>query len=447
MNNTLLFTKGRNILIFEYFVVFVLTIYAGNASKFVGALENWDNPIGFILPIFLVTLLAYERGVWFNHKYLLLLFGFTVYFVASTLMFGQLHPRFFGILVIKFTIAYIVISALGFRFFSMYEDIVYYLCIIGIVFWIISNIIPTQFTELLRHFEFSNQGPVKGNVDFNTIVYTVGNVADYPNVRMNFGGFSIFRNAGFAWEPGIFASLINVATLFNLIRSKFTLKGNNHFWIFQIALASTFSTTGYSLFLLLMLFYIFNKDIVKAIWLVPVIVIATFFLFTLPFMSEKISENMEYDTEQLIYDSAKYGIVYQPQRFQSLQMDFIDFLNHPLIGYGGHLEATWTNQLGAQIYTVSGIGKIMAQFGVVGIIFFLFSLWQSSKRIITLHNIRGIIFPVLFILLYAISYSVFTILMMSIWLLYLSNFLKTEVIRKYTIHRILKNINAQKKLD
>jgi hypothetical protein len=89
----------------------------------------------------------------------------------------------------------------------------------------------------------------------------------------------------------------------------------------------------------------------------------------------------------------------------------------------------------------------MAQFGVVGIIFFLFSLWQSSKRIITLHNIRGIIFPVLFILLYAISYSVFTILMMSIWLLYLSNFLKTEVIRKYTIHRILKNINAQKKLD
>jgi len=439
MDYAWLLIKNRRILIFEYFVVFVFIIYAGNATEFVRAIDNWDNPIGLMLPILSIAGLGFIRGVRFNHKFLIFIIGFTIYFAASTLKFGELHPRFFGIFLIKIFVAYILISTLGFRFFKIYEDILYYLCIIGISFWIVLNLIPDTFVEFLRNFEFSNQGPVKGNVDFNTIVYTIGNFEYWSDLGVNFGGITILRNAGYAWEPGVFGSYVNLAIFFNLIRNRFKLNNNKYLWVFLVALASTFSTTGYSLFILLVLFYLYNQDFVKVFWLAPIIVVSTMFVFMLPFMYDKISVDYKWTTEELVYRSAKYNVIHFPQRFQSLEIDFIDFMNHPLIGYGGHLNAAWTAKLGAKITTISGIGELMSQFGIVGTLFFLISLWLSSMQIIKLFNIRGTIFPVLFILLYAISYSVFSILVMCVWLLYLSSFLKNEVIRRYTIQNILHN--------
>jgi len=437
MEYTGVLIKSRNILIFEYFVVFVFIIYGANASVFTGAIENWDNPIGLMLPILSIIGLAYIRDVNFNHKFLLLLIGYTIWLAASTLKFGELHPRFFGIYLIKISVAYILISALGFRFFKIYEDILYYLCIIGVSFWIVVNLMPTTFIELLRNFEFSKQRP-HSNVDFNILVFTVGNYALVPDYIVNFGGIKIFRNAGYAWEPGVFASYINLAIFFNLIRNRFKLKSNKHLWVFLVALASTFSTTGYSLFILLVLFYLYNQDFVKVFWMAPIVAVLTMFIVMLPFMYEKISYGYQ-SIEELVYRSAKYNIPAYPQRFQSLQIDFIDFMNHPLIGYGGHFPAAWTAKLGADITTVSGIGELMAQFGIIGTLFVLISLWLSSKQIIKLFNVRGTIFPFLLVLLYSISYSVFAILVMCIWLLYLSSFRKTEVIRRYFIHNILHN--------
>lgn len=435
MDYTGLLVKSRNILIFEYFVVFVFIVYGANATVFTGAIENWDNPIGLMLPILSILGLAFIRGVKFNHKYILLLIGYTIWLAASTLKFGELHPRFFGIYIIKISVAYILISALGCRFFKIYEDILYYLCIIGISFWIVLNLMPTTFIELLRNFEFSNQRP-NSNIDFNTIVYTIGNYVEVPDYILNFGGIKIFRNAGYAWEPGVFAAYINLAIFFNLIRNRFKLNNNKHLWVFIVALASTFSTTGYSLFILLVLFYLYNQDFVKVFWLAPIVVVSALFILMLPFMYEKIFYENQWTIEELVYRSAKYNIITFPQRFQSLQIDFIDFMNHPLIGYGGHGPAAWTAKLGAEITTISGIGELMSQFGIVGTLFFIISLWLSSKQIIKLFNIRGTIFPFLFVLLYSISYSVFAILVMCIWLLYLSSFLKTEVIRRYYVHNI-----------
>jgi hypothetical protein len=432
-------TQNNNIQIFEYFVVFLFVIYAGKASLFVLAIENWDNPIGLLLPIISVTILGFTRSVQFNYKFLLLIVGFTIYFVASTIRFGALHPRFYGINLINITITYVLISGLRFQFFKYYEDILYYLCIIALTFWLIQNIIPSVFIEFLRNFEFSTQGPIKGNVDFNVIVYTVSNFAKVPDSMINIGNIHLFRNAGFAWESGAFATYINMAIFINLIRRKFQLKNNKHLWVLVAALFTTFSTTGYSCLVLLAFFYLYNKDLLNIFVLAPIVTVLTAFFFTLPFMSEKIANNTEYNTDELIYMSATLNNTYAPQRFQSLQIDFVDFLNSPIIGYGGHLEARWTNQLGANIPTVSGIGNMMAQFGLVGLIFFLVSLWYSSKQIMILYNIKGIIFPVLFILMISISYSVLKILFMSIWLLYVSSFLKTQVIHIYKINELLKN--------
>jgi len=429
-------------MLFEYFVVFILIWYAGKATLFVVSIESWEYITGLMLPIISVLILAILKGVQFNYKFWLLILGFTLYFIASTVKFGELHPRFYLINIIKISIVYIVISALRFKMFKIYEEILYVLCIVGLTFWLIQNIIPEVFIELLRNFEFSRQPEPKANVDFNMIIYTVNNFEVAPDHIIELGSIKIFRNPGFAWEPGAFATYINVAIFFNLIRNKFRLKNNKHFWVFLVALASTFSTTGYSILILFALFYVYNQNLVQKVWLVPIIVLTGMLLFTLPFMTNKITKEPTFTTDQMIYYSAKYKNAYSPQRIQSLQIDIIDFLNHPLIGYGGHDEVKWTKQLGAQIATVSGIGKIMAQFGIVGIIFFIISLWRSSKQIITLYNIKGTIFPFLLILLISVSYSVLNTIFMFIWLLHFSSFLKTEVLRRYTAYTILKKIES-----
>jgi hypothetical protein len=128
-------------------------------------------------------------------------------------------------------------------------------------------------------------------------------------------------------------------------------------WVFVIALLTTFSTTGYAMFIIMVFFFIYNQPFRKVAWVIPFAVVFTVLIFMLPFMADKISETTEYNTEELIYRSIKHGTQYAPQRFESLQIDFKDFLNHPVLGYGGQVEARWTHQLGAQIATISGIGK------------------------------------------------------------------------------------------
>src|SRR5690606_22669732 len=111
--------------------------------------------------------------------------------------------------------------------------------------------------------------------------------------------------------------------------------------------------------------------------------------------------------------------------------DFIDFINNPILGYGGHQEARWTEKLGAQIATVSGIGKIFAQYGLVGALFFFISLWKSSGKIVTVFKVKGMIFPFMFVMLISISYGLIVALYMCIWLFFLPGFTKSEVIREY----------------
>ncbi|AHW62272.1 hypothetical protein SAMN05444285_12635 [Draconibacterium orientale] len=436
-------SKNSLLYIFEYFTVFIVIFYAGKASLFVGAIESWANPIGLMLPILTFGALAFMKGIHFNYKFILLISGYIIYTIASTIKFGAIHPRFFAIYLIKFIFAYIIIASLRIRFFRIYEDLIYYLCIIALVFWTIQNIIPVPFIEFLRNFEFSTQGPVKGNVDFNTIVYTIPNFKEVPKTIMHLGGIQVFRNAGFAWEPGGFATFINLAILINLIRNNMSINSNKHFFVFVFTLITTFSTTGYSIFIIIILFYIYNQHLIKMVWMAPIVLIATTLIFTLPFMREKITDDQGYTTKELVYYSAKYGNQYSTQRFQSLQIDFVDYLNHPIIGYGGHEEARWTNNLGAQIFTVSGIGKILARFGTIGFIFFLFSLWQSTKEILKLYKLKGTIFPVLIMFMISISYSLFTILFMCIWLFYLPGILKVENYRKHILSYVLKTIETQ----
>ncbi|WP_321344796.1 hypothetical protein [uncultured Draconibacterium sp.] len=396
----------RNLTIDYCFMVMTI-IYAGSASQFTASLNTWEYPLGLLVPVAFSIWIMVERKLSFSYLFGFLLLGFLGYFIIVTFKFREVHPRFFGIYIVNFFLAYVVVNAFKQRFLIMYVNIVYYLCIICIAFWGIQVVAPGILTSLLQPLSVS--GPNEHHI--NVIVYTIESDVILEN-------FAIPRNSGFAWEPGAFATFINLAIFSQLITSKFNIFKTTKFWVLSIALLTTMSTTGYSLYLILLTFYAYNQKSKYFVALVPIILVLTIYVSTLPFMTEKLREVSMFNTEELIYNSVTWGFDYRPQRFESLQIDFIDFLNHPIVGYGGHSEAKWTEQLGAKISTVSGIGNLLAIFGIVGFLFFSYSLVKISIDFAAAFGYKGWFFHTLLILMISISYAlIFTPLVMCFWLI------------------------------
>lgn len=428
----------------DYCFVFMLIVYAGKATTFVRAIESWENLLGLLFPIIFSLIIAFYYRVNISKRFTYLLIGFLIYNIALIYKFGIIHPRFIGIYLISFSISYIAISSLGIRIFQYYERILYYLCIIALFFWAIQFIIPETLKNILQVIAFSEPG--SGNVALNIIIYTIPDVSGFESYVMNVGSFSVIRNAGFTWEPGAFACYINVAIFLNLIRTKFTLHNNRILYIFIITLITTFSTTGISIFMLLIIFYVYNQNL-NLILITPIAIAIIFYISFLPLMTEKITSVSEYDTDTMIENAITYDTNPTPQRLESFQIDFIDFLNNPILGYGGHSEERWTEKLGANISTISGIGKVMAVFGIVGILFFIVQLTMTSMEFTKIFHFRGWGFQFFLIIMISISYSIiFTPLLMCFWVLntsYLSNKLPRNRTMRYQNQKIYSIVQKQ----
>ena len=68
-------------------------------------------------------------------------------------------------------------------------------------------------------------------------------------------------------------------------------------------------------------------------------------------------------------------------RLFSLQLNFEEFLRHPIIGLGGYAEGTWLALHGYDIATISGIGHMLVYFGAVMTALFLVLLFKACKYI------------------------------------------------------------------
>lgn len=416
--------------IVDYLFVFVIIIYAGKATVFVESSDSWDNPLGLILPIAFSIFIAFYHRISFSKGFYYFIIGYFVYNAALALKYNAIHLRFFEIYIVSFIISYITIAALKNRFFIYYENILYYLSIISLFFWGILIVMPGTLINIFHLIQFST--PAYENVESNIIVYTINSFKWIDDPDAGLGLFSLSRNAGFAWEPGAFACFLNLAIFINLIRTKFRIHNNIKLLIFIITLITTFSTTGFTLLMLLLLLYIYNQNIKYTILLLPFSVILCLFILTLPFMGQKITELTNYDTDEMIENSVYLDHPETPQRIQSLAIDFIDFLQNPILGTGGQMTDRWTAKLGADIATISGIGKVLSVFGIVGIIFFFYSLATSSIEFTKTYNFRGWLFPFLMIAMISISYSIiFNSLLLCFWAINSNYLTRKEKIRDF----------------
>lgn len=407
-------SNSSEISFFEYLYVFVLIIYGGGANIFVRSFSP-DKPLAILLPLGLSVILALKSRIVFNKQIYLLLLGYVLYFAATVVKYKTLHLVFFGQLLVSFLVVYVTIKGLRFNFFLIYERILYYLAITSLVMWLIQLVLGGDtLLNLIGRIPSVKESSVVTGGGLNIIFYSV-----QPYAHMLVSFTTIPRNCGFAWEPGGFAVYLNLAIFINVFFYNSDKKFNLRFWVLLLALISSQSTTGYVIFILMMVFYLLQKQIKIIILLFPVLIIVIALMFSLPFMRDKILLYIEETSQvdRIIEESIGKERSRNPQRFASFVIAFRDFKNNPILGFAGQSEDRWYIRLNSNVSPISGIGNLMAQYGLVGLVFFMTLLIRSSSAFSRYFNFNGWYLFFLIMLMITISYSIiFMRVIMSFWM-------------------------------
>jgi hypothetical protein len=171
--------------------------------------------------------------------------------------------------------------------------------------------------------------------------------------------------------------------------------------------------------MVIILFYYYNKKQKLIILLWPIVIVLIVFAFSLPFMSDKIVSLIREAEmiEVMVEGSIGREIPIAPQRFASFMIAFRDFIANPVLGLGGVAEESWTSQIGANVSTITGLGNLLAQHGLVGLIFFIVSLYKTSSFYAAAFNFKGTFLFFVIVIFISISYTLILLpLMMSFWM-------------------------------
>ena len=399
-----------------------MVIYMGQMTpetgRMVGTLSG--NPIiPFLIPIILTIILLLRHPISFAHKklwkFVSIMFCWSLAICYKFHDFRSENLSYYFFLFYAIFIAFIHIRVYSRDLFLIYEHIMTVFSVISLFLWGIAILMP--FTSDFFHlFPETHNG---NNVFYLFHWMDPLKVPDYS--------YS-FRNAGCSWEPGRFAIMLIPAILINLSREGIEFRKNKRIFVLLAALASTMSTTGYSVAILLYSIFWFEKFTVKRILLFVALVLPIcWYIFSLDFMAEKIQDRTNFEEiskERLSayeYHAGKSDDEYlgSLDRFESASFDWMNFQQEPLLGYGRNRDYSWfRKEISRNFELTGGLVKILSQYGAfVGVLLYLI-LFYSSFKISRLFSYQRNYAFVLALLLSSISYVVFSIPMFTAFWLY-----------------------------
>lgn len=379
--------KRRNT---DYLLVLLLMLFSSNANVYA------KDPIYTIIPIFISLIVFFIRNKRVTKKAGIVYFVFALYILAYFIKWGGVFDplfsfRFFGYIALS----HLVLSNVGKKFFKIFEDLTYFFAAVSIPLMIIQSFAYSFLYSTLRSLQAIMHIPLYDMEYVNVLFYT-----------MNKG---VWRNCGFMWEPGGFATILSIAIIINLARNNFDIF-NKRFIVLVLAMILTFSTAGYLVLSIIMFWYLANRDIKRVFFLFPVFFALIIYMSTLPFMTDKILSLTEGATEK--YETnlrfAKItGGSYSMGRFAALILAYQDFKENPIIGYGGHQrEETYAGRNELKLGIINGFGKWFSQLGIIGITLFLITYYKSSAYISAFYKVKKSIFIFMAFMVIAFSFGV-----------------------------------------
>ena len=406
--------------LYEYLYLFVMVIYMAqmtpDTGRMVGRLSG--NPIPLLIPIVLTIILLIRNPISFHHQRLWKLVGIMLCWSFAVCYkmhdFSSSNLSFYLFLVYAIIIAFIHVRVYGRNLFPIYEHIMVVFSVISLVLWGMSVLAPSINSLFLR-FPETNAG--------NNVFY----LFNWMNPAKGQVYGSLIRNAGCSWEPGRFSIMLIPAILVNLSREGIKFRGNGRFIILLSALASTISTTGYSVVLLIYALFQLKEINVKSFASLIVALPLAIYIYSLDFMGDKIQDRVHFEgltserMHDINYNEQIFGDEYLSSldRFESAYFEWINFQQDPILGYGRNTDYSWfCQEISENLSLTGGLVKIFSQYGIIiGLLLYALLFYSSYRISLTCRHQQKFIFAVALIVS-SISYPVFSIPVFTAFWLY-----------------------------
>lgn len=368
---------------YDYIYMIIMVVYMAQMTRDTGRMVGnlSGNPVPFLIPIILTTIFAINHRVKFHNKNLffivLLFFVWTIVIVLKKSLYSTNELSFFFFVFYAIVVAYIHVQGYGKSFFPCFEEVMVMFCKITFVLWGLCNIFPEAASSIMHQFPKTGYG---------NHVWFIFNWMDPAKEQ-------IYRNAGISWEPGRFAIMIILAIAINLSREGIKFKSNpNIIWLL-LALASTFSTTGYITAIVLYTIYLMRRFNVKNIsFFIMAIVPLTCIISTMDFIGEKLSNRLNIeDRIESIYTSVEYAELNAENdeyrvsldRFESIYFEALyNIPNDPLFGYGRNTTHSYYGQNISRAFVLTGgLLAVISQLGIPLGLFMYLIMFNSSVAI------------------------------------------------------------------
>jgi hypothetical protein len=387
-----------------YFVTFLFLLLSAKTSLF------YSN-IGYILTDLVLIWVGIEKKRFCARDFKIILISSSIYIVYCTVrwMFLLHLPVSFWSSDIDFLTKFIFTS---FLFCAVLKDhAIHYL--VKVIYHLAIISIPLYFLQLVG----------------GDLYVTLGNALHLTSdlVQSPYTNFFVFsyapehaiRNSGFCWEPGAFGFYLNMALMLNFLINKFSFDKKTGWLAF--AIVTTLSTTSYLALAIIVIAYLrangmkLNKLIIIS---VPVL---CFLGLQVPFLVSKISLIYSKDSEMMnrISFLSKYyykrGLQLPLNRFGSM------FYLYQLFGINlvWGISNDYIDSVPAlkSINISNGIFEMMAQFGLISLIYLLNRIYALVKKLTA--SIETSLYCVAVILVLGFSEPIFSMsLMVSFFFLY-----------------------------
>lgn len=332
----------------DSFWVFLLLFFSGNPISFISAFEYLR--LAICMALFAYTFIDKTTRYFIPSAK----FFFGLVCVIFLLQIYRLsyfsYPAAVNILS-KWFLGLFIIRKLGTRFRITYMKVMYFISIVSFI---------GVFLSMTGYYPGI---PVNENKYLTLFFHNIHNTNTFST-----------RNSGMFWEPGAFQGyLIMVPLMFIDNLSLLWKRYKKQCVILIIALLSTFSTTGYIAFAMVLMYYVTMKlrNKFARVILVPVLLFSLLYAYSnLDFLGAKIDKHIERATSGNI----------TVDRLGSAILDWHYIQKHPLIGNG---LADITRYEDHMMYKEliggfsNGFTDVVAKFGIVFIIAYFILLYRS----------------------------------------------------------------------
>lgn len=315
----------------------------------------------FVIAITLLLLgYFFLKKMFFSHTIIRLFLAWGLINILALIINGGSNIPYFRIIsfgIVYFLYPYLVLKLIGIEFWVLFEKWIYFFTKISIPLFAINFLDPGFFNSLHSVFSiFTN----------STYVYPYWSSLLYVNA-IEMDGY--IRNSGFMWEPGAFSMMIVFAIIYYWLVNG--VKYNKRFFIYLIALITTFSTAGYIAFAILII-----GSTMKKFSLTSVLILSTFIFFfgneiyKQDFLKGKLDLYVETFKENELKYSEHYEL-YKVNRLQGAYFSVIETIDYPL-GYGVIAKKDYSNEI--EIYGTNGLGSMLKMWGVILFFYFMYLL-------------------------------------------------------------------------